>query len=186
MVGGVQLVLALAAGYWVDQHLLLRARENPWRRPFEGIATALIALVLVSYPLLFGLGAMGFVASRPEALFLSAEERTALAWLAEQPEGEIVLSAERTGNHIPAFSNAIPVLGHPIETLAVERKRAEVARFFASGTPPAERQAMLAKYGVNYIWWGPRERELGEISLAEIEGGTRRFRDGRTEIWQID
>jgi hypothetical protein len=186
MVGGAQYALALPAGYWLDSHLLPWLKEVRWRRVILAALAVPLALVLVSYPLFFGLGAINFVASRPDQLFLSNEETAALAWLERQDDGQIVLSAERTGNHIPAFSNAIPVLGHPIETLAVGQKRADIARFYATGTSPAERQAILTRYGVDYVWWGPAERELGQVALTRMERGRRLFHQGQTEIWQID
>ena len=186
MAGGAQFALALPAGYWLDQHLLPWLQKVRWRKVIVGPPAALLALILISYPLLFGLGAINFVSSRPDKLFLPTDEMAALTWLAGQGDGRIVLSAEQTGNHIPAFSSATPVLGHPIETLAVDEKRADVARFYATGTSPAERQAILARYEVDTVWWGPAERELGRFSPVEMDRSRQLFRKGQVEIWQID
>ena len=64
--------------------------------------------------------------------------------------------------------------------------REDVARFYATGTSPTERRAILTHYGVDYVWWGPAERELGQIDLAEIDRSRPLFDKDRTEIWQID
>jgi len=183
LVGGAHFALTLPAGYWLDKQLLPWLQGAQWRRVIVGPLTALAALILISYPLLFSLGAAGFVASRPDQLFLSANERDALAWLAEHGEGAIILSAEQTGNHIPAFSNATPVLGHPIETLSVEQKRADVARFYTTDASPAERQATLAHYGVNYVWFGPAERALGSFDPAGVDGIQLVFQQEQEQIW---
>lgn len=183
MIGGVQIVLALAAGYWLDAHLLPWLKDVPWRRIILGPAMAMGALILISYPVLFGFGAIGFVTSLPEELFLSNDEMATLEWLAKQEDGRVVLSAELTGNHVPAFSSATPVLGHPIETLAVEEKRTDVAHFFAVETSPAERQAILTRYGVDFVWWGPSERALGANSPGTLPDFREAFRHGDIQIW---
>jgi hypothetical protein len=186
MVGGAQFALALPAGYWVDQQLLPWLQKVRWRKVIVGPLVALLALILISYPLLFGLGAINFVASRPDELFLSTDEMAALTWLAEQGDGRTVLSAEQTGNHIPAFSSATPVLGHPIETLSIEQKRADVAQFYASGTSPAGRQAILARYEVDFIWWGPAEWSLGDASPAGMPGFQLAFQQENVQIWSAE
>ena len=183
LIGGAQFAIAIPAAYWVDQHLLPWLNQIRWRKVVFGPPVALAALALVSYPLMFGLGAAGFVASRPEPLFLTVDETAALQWLAGQEGRPVVLCAEQTGNRIPAYSHAVPVLGHPVETLAVERKRADVARFYAAGTDPAERQAILTQYGVDYIWWGPAEWAVAASGLAPISGLRNAFSQGSAQVW---
>jgi hypothetical protein len=157
LIGGAQFAMAIIAGYWVDHHLLPRVPLDPWRKiPALAILT-LVTVALVSYPLLFGLGAAAFVAGCPESLFLSADELAAMKWLADQGGRPIVMANETTGNHIPAFTDAIPVLGHPVETLAVGQKRRDVDRFYSIQATKAERNEILDRYFVDLVWWGPYE-----------------------------
>lgn len=183
LIGGAQFPLALAAGYWVDQHLLPWLGRTRWRGALASPAAVLLAIILVSYPILFGLGAIGFVASRPGQLFLSSDEQAAFEWLAQEPDPAIVLSSEQTGNRIPAFSNAIPVLGHAIETLHVEEKRIDVARFYSADALSADRQAILEQYGVQHIWWGPSERALGNFKPEALPGLRLAFQSGAVQVW---
>ncbi len=92
-----------------------------------------------------------------------------ISWrTAARPEARPAgLQARTTGNCIPALANAIPVLDHPIQTLAMERKRADVARFYVAGTDPAEPQAIPTQYGVDHIW-GPAEWALGEFDTTGL------------------
>jgi hypothetical protein len=185
LVAGAQIALALPAGAWIDAHLLPWMKGRSWRRTLFSPLAGVVALVLFSYPVLFGLGAIGHVASQPDELFLSSDEIAALEWLDEQGSRGIVLSAEQTGNHIPAYSNATPVLGHPIETLAVDQKRADVAKFYAAYSTVDERMAILSRYSVDYIWWGPAEKAPVGFNLDKIPRLQHQFQFGEVEIWQV-
>jgi hypothetical protein len=157
LIGGAQFAMAIIAGYWIDHHLLAQLPLDPWRKIPALAILALVTVVLVSYPLLFGLGAAAFVSGCPESLFLSADEVAAMKWLADQGGRPIVLANETTGNHIPAFTDAIPVLGHPVETLAIGQKRRDVDRFYSIQATEAERDEILDRYLVDFVWWGPYE-----------------------------
>jgi len=49
------------------------------------------------------------------------------------------------------------------------RKRAEVRQFYDPSTTDAWRQALLDRYNVAYVWYGPHERALssGDTDLAD-------------------
>jgi len=183
LIGGALFALVVPAGYWLDQHLL------PWlaqarQRRVASFAFTVVVLVFISYPLLFGLGAISFVASRPDTLFLAADELTALDWLALQDDQQIVLSAEQTGNRIPAFTSAIPVLGHAVETLSIKQTRADVSDFYDSKSSSVEQQTILAKYDADLIWWGPAEREIGNRESLNLQGVELLFEHGEIQIWR--
>lgn len=183
LIGGAQFALAILAGYWLDQHLLPWLKNSRRRLAIAIPLLTSLALILFSYPFLFGVGGISFVASRPDELFIASEEIAAMNWLAEKGARPVVISAEETGSHLPAFSNAIPVLGHPIETLSIAKKRSDVARFFAVGTLAADRQAILSEYNIDLIWWGPNEHSLGEFSPAELPGCRLAFHQGNIQVW---
>jgi hypothetical protein len=168
LIGGAQFAMAIVAGYWIDRHLIPRLPTLSWRKVAAVPILALATVVLISYPLLFGLGAASSVSTRPDSLFLSADELAALKWLADLGGRPIVLANEMTGNHIPAFSDAIPVLGHPIETLAVEQKRSDVDRFYSTRTTRAEREEIIERYLVDFIWWGPHEQTASRLEELKM------------------
>lgn len=184
LIGGAQFALAVAAGYWLDQHLFPWLKRTRRRHAIAVPVLIGIALLLFSYPIFFGVGGIAFVASRPDKLFIAAEEMAAMDWLSDKDDRPIVFSAEETGNHLPAFSSAIPVLGHPVETLSITKKRLDVACFYSADTLAADRQAILAKYSPDLIWWGPNEKNLGAFSPAGLPGAQLAFQEGNIQVWR--
>ena len=59
-------------------------------------------------------------------------------------------------------------IGHGPETLYLPDKAGRVARFYQSATPAAERQALLAEGGIDFVIDGPRERALGDLDPAGL------------------
>ncbi|NKQ34627.1 MAG: hypothetical protein HF973_03325, partial [Chloroflexi bacterium] len=58
------------------------------------------------------------------------------------------------------------VLGHWAETVNYAEKETAVTQFFTASTANTWRDDMLLTYGVNYVWYGPREKELGSFNPA--------------------
>ena len=102
------------------------------------------------------------VVQQPDPIFRPAAEAEAAAWLQEHGDmGDVVLASYQTGNYVAARSGVRTVVGHWAETISFDEKRAAVGAFYDGGTDDANRRALLARYGVDLVWWGPRERELG-------------------------
>jgi uncharacterized membrane protein len=68
-----------------------------------------------------------------------------------------------TGNYIAAHAGTRVVLGHWAETLDYAQKERSVALFYSSGLDQKVRRQLLSLYQVDYVWFGPRERELGNF-----------------------
>jgi hypothetical protein len=96
----------------------------------------------------------------PDArLFFSANESAAFDWLRHNvPRDAVVLAAPETGLFIPAWAGARVVYGHPLETVDAVRTKSRVEDFF---TGTIDREGVIRNYGVDYIFFGPRERKLG-------------------------
>jgi uncharacterized membrane protein len=45
----------------------------------------------------------------------------------------------------------------------------EIERFFSLDYADSYREELIMKYGVNYIFWGPLEKELGAWNPASAE-----------------
>ena len=183
LVGGATVAMALPAASWLNRELRHWLTSSRQRELLGTLALGLYALLWVSYPMLFSLSATGYVANRPATLFINGSEWAALDWLEENAAGQVVLSSEESGARIPAYSDARPVLGHPVETLEVERKRADVAAFYDLTTDPETRRALLDEYGVDIIWLGPAERALGGIDPAALPGWQPVFSRGCVQLW---
>ncbi|MBN2048684.1 MAG: hypothetical protein JW750_12635 [Anaerolineaceae bacterium] len=128
----------------------------------------LSALLLVGLSVLTNLVvlASGLIAaqSRAPQVYLTADEFTAVEWLADHAaEGDLVLSSEEIGNIIPAYSRARVVVGHPFETVNAESETAFVTDFYSGRLPLSN----LIERGVTLVFYGPREQALGPAPLIE-------------------
>jgi hypothetical protein len=86
----------------------------------------------------------------------------AIAWLGEHSASDdVILSSYRVGNIIPARIGRRVVWGHWDETAFYEEKKADVAAFFDTTTADSVRQAILRRYGVDYLFYGSSEQALG-------------------------
>jgi len=109
------------------------------------------------------------VAARKPPIFRPRAELDALSWLAAHgTPDDVVLSGYRTGNYVPVVADVRVVLGLGTETVDAARKEAEVRRFFDGGTADAWRQQLLARYSVDYVLWGPEERDLGSFDPRAV------------------
>jgi len=50
-----------------------------------------------------------------------------------------------------------------LETVDAEQKRGETARFPSAATADDLRRDLLARYAIDDVFWGPRERDLGDF-----------------------
>jgi uncharacterized membrane protein len=124
----------------------------------------IIVLVTVPSNLLLLLGNSLEVAKCEPPIFHDVEELEAINWLKENTSHQdIVLSSYETGNLIPARSGNRVFLGHGSETIRLEEKRLIVEKFFKSKTSDAYRVGILKDYKISYVFFGPRERGLGDF-----------------------
>ena len=102
-------------------------------------------------------------ASRPaEPAFRPAAEVAAFKYLeAHSQPNAVVLAAFETGNALPAWAAVHVVIGHGPESVRLEELRERVAAFYDDSTTDAARLALLRELGVDYVFWGPAERALG-------------------------
>jgi len=67
------------------------------------------------------------------------------------------------GNYIPAYAGNFVYLGHQSETPHFAEKRTLVDKFFSGQMTDAEAKEFLRQARVNYIFFGPQEKELGQF-----------------------
>ena len=98
-------------------------------------------------------------------------------WLAERvaPE-DVVLAAyapqarppATAGNYLPARVGARVFVGHGPETVHVEEKQAQMLRFFDASAGDAWRQDLIAEHSIDYVFWGPAERQMGDFDPRDV------------------
>jgi uncharacterized membrane protein len=79
------------------------------------------------------------------------------------------LASYETGNYLPARVGARAFVGHGPESVRAAEKKALAAQFFRGATEDTWRQNLLTEYGIDYVFWGPQERKLGDFDLAAAE-----------------
>lgn len=153
---GIYIPLALLGVLGLEQ-IQNRALKG-WSFRFS--AGLLLVLALPTNFVIF-LAAQHGIQTRDPALYLTRGEMNAISWLAENlPRGAIVLASPGTGLFIPAYSGSRVVYGHPYETVDASRMEAESAQFYSSGGAGLDG---FTRLGVSYIFYGPREMELGSL-----------------------
>lgn len=78
------------------------------------------------------------------------------------PKNAVVFCSHDTGNALPAWAPAHVVLGHGPETANYRQVSKAVASFFNKETTHQERKDFIAEYQIDYVFWGPAEKRLGE------------------------
>jgi len=122
------------------------------RRVIRGAALGILlysqnAFLYIVYVLsALGTGPFSRALFEPVAAFEAAE------WLRAQGPTVVVLACEEDGNFLAGWIEGRVVLGHAGATVEVARKREEVAAFFSGRLSPAERAALIRRYGVTHIY----------------------------------
>ncbi|HQA67430.1 MAG TPA: hypothetical protein PK801_03840 [Aggregatilineales bacterium] len=146
---------ALGAGRLVGAPGEGRARMAWWARQ---AALAVVFVLLAGTPVLLIAGGAALASAPQWPIFHPADELAALNWLRDHaPADSHVLSTFESGNVLPAHAGVRVVVGHGPETVNALEKKEQAPRFFHGGMTDAERQALLSRYGVRYVWVGPPE-----------------------------
>ncbi len=179
---GVQVPLGLLAGVGLAQ-----ITDGGWQMARgKRLALALAVALAAMSNLYLTAGLTMAAGARAPALFWPADVLAGVDWLGENTSWEeTVLSSFEVGNLIPARIGHRVVLGHWIETLDYGEKREAVARFFAAATPDAERQRLLERYGVAYVFHGPYERALGGFDPAQADYLSPIFTEHDVRIYRV-
>jgi hypothetical protein len=158
---GFYVPLACLAVLGVKQ--LAGERARAWR-----ILVTLWAVLAIPTNLV--LIATGVFAAQTHDLnvYLTRDEAAALDWLADNiDEGALVLAGPQIGAYIPAYMDGRVIYGHPFETVDAEMQEAVVTGFYAGRETGGRLAVFLQEQGVDYVFYGPRERALGELAQPE-------------------
>jgi len=179
LVGGLMPVLAHPLG-GIARLLRYSPRRLCW-------LTQALILVLAAISNLYLVSNYALAAAaRHPTLFHTADEVAAVEWLDVHSEwDETVLAAYETGNWIAGAIGHRVVLGHWAETVDYKVKRMQVAAFYATVTPQAERRTWLSRWGARYVYVGPEERALGSFDPAEADYLQPVFRQGEIVIYLV-
>jgi len=168
LVEGAQVPLSLLAA-WGAARLWHLGKSTIPHRLFKPvlirrcIVAALLATMLPTSLILL-IGSSGWMFARPAPIFRDRAEIAALDWLAGRTQpNDAILTAYDTGTYLPVRVGARVFLGHGLETVDADGKEAMVTRFFGAAPEDSWKEWLLAEYGVDYVFWGPAERALGDF-----------------------
>ena len=191
---GVQVPMGLLAGVGLAEGILpglglaegLRRPGKKLRVCLRWLALALVVALMAMSNLYMTTGLALAAGKRAPAMFQSADLLAVVDWLGENSEwDDTVLSGFGTGNLIPARIGHRVVLGHWMETVNYEEKRAAVARFYDAGTPDAERRELSEEWGVVYVFRGAEERSLGDFDPAAAAWLNLAFQSGDVAVYRV-
>jgi hypothetical protein len=145
-----------------------------------------VALASISNLFLVASSTLSATLGHPDVTQPVAVEE-AIAWLGQHSAPDaVVLSSYRVGNIIPARVGRRVVWGHWDETAFYREKEADVTAFFDGATPDVERQDILRRYEVDYVFHGPREQELGRFKPSADSYLDEVYRNQEVVIYQVE
>jgi len=152
----------LAEGYWVAliaQAMVFFDRNEQKR--FRGYQWVLGLALPTTLILSLGGGSATLTPGRP--IFRPRAEIEAFLFLDEIAEADkVVLASYETGNALPAWAPVFVVIGHGPESVGLAELTPRVENFYQANTTTKERLALIAEFGVDFIFWGPNEQLLGD------------------------
>ncbi|MBT3391464.1 MAG: hypothetical protein HN413_13775 [Chloroflexi bacterium] len=155
---------ALAA--WGLEQLAKHGKKSYrfWTRWIFGLAIPTNILVIVIA--FFG------VQTHEPRFYLTFDEVQALAWIeANTSPDALILASPEMGAFIPAYTGRRVIYGHPYETVNAAAEQSAVEQFFAGEIG----EEFLAARGVDVIFYGSREQNLGPLSPTQ--SATQQFGD---------
>jgi hypothetical protein len=195
LIEGAQVPLCILATVGMTSYVLpavrrsrmataLSARGYPSRRLELLVRNLLVGLALPSTVFLLLSASLAAASGAPD-MFHSADEIAAVDWLgANSSPDDTVLASYDIGGFIPPRIGHRVFMGHWTETVDVAGKRTAAEHFYGAASDD-ERLAILRQYRIAYVFYGPRERELGEFNPALADYLTRVFNDHDVSVYQV-
>jgi hypothetical protein len=174
LIEGVQVPLSLLAAWGLVRISNLKSHVSGARR---WLIVSVVLVVISLTNLLIVAGSSLMLQGQPVQIYRDVAETRAMDWLAERvaPE-DVVLAAyapqarppATAGNYLPARVGARVFVGHGPETVHVEEKQAQMLRFFDASAGDAWRQDLIAEHSIDYVFWGPAERQMGDFDPRDV------------------
>jgi len=193
LLNGWQIPIAILATTFVYKHVLPNLHSSRLGFKLDEIARKpgvipLLMLMLVVPTNIYLWSWRLFDLSRHDyPFYLHKDEIDALRWLEDHAAGDdVILSSLTIGQYIPARTGARAYLAHWAQTLDFYSKRENVEIFFDNNTSPAIRDAILAAGSVDYLFFGPAEREMGVYSPRDADFLVEIYSQGEVMIYSVD
>jgi hypothetical protein len=179
---GFYVPVAALAVFGLDS---LRQKLSTGRHPRRArwLTPALFALALPTNLLLILIGLAGAVSHAP-ILYVTHDEDRALAWIqAQTPQHALILASPDIANLVPAYTGRRVIYGHPFETVSAALEEQRVKEFYSQNTKVNPGSGLIFDRQVDYILYGPRERQLG--SGIDLSAFSLVFTSGPVQIYAV-
>jgi hypothetical protein len=170
-------LLATMGLVWLLEQNILKYR----RILFLALAVLLMSLT----NLLLLAGSIITISQQPDTVFIPGDEAVAATWLNQQTGPVAVLAAYPTGNYLPTVANVRAFVGHGPETINSDEKRKLVKIFFDSTTTDEWRRELLQKYEVQYLYYGPAERAIGNFGPDQASYLALTYENESVQIFKV-
>ncbi len=183
----------LTEGVWVAWCILaMAALEQPENMPAANSSRGRDwrwAPLWLAFPSTLFLLAGGMLAawSPSQPVFRPTAQVEVFNYLAANaPREAVILAAFDTSNALPAWAPVRVLAGHGPESIHKSEIEPQIASFYDARTDDSQRRALLERFGVAYVYWGPAERKLGDwapvsasyLSLVKEQGDYALFQVG--------
>jgi hypothetical protein len=177
----------LVEGVWVA--MVIVALWSVRHASSPGVSSKLFLFTsLLAFPstLILLLGGMLSASNPGMPLHRPAQEAAAFVELSQQaPAGSLVMASYPTGNALPAWAPLRVVIGHGPESANLEAMQTLVQRFYDTSTTDAERRQIIAGMGIEYVFYGPQEVELGAWDPSQAVYLKEITRQGDYAIYEV-
>lgn len=149
-------------GFWVALVVLAfwGLDKFPWLKKRIG----LVAITFLTTILLYA-GSILTVLNPIQPVYLPIEQANFYEILNNHPNlkpDSLVLASFETGKHLPAWLPVQVLVGRGPESIGFDNLLPQVKAFYSSQTTDEERLAFLKEYQIQYVFWGPEEKTLGD------------------------
>ncbi len=118
--------------------------------------------------------------------YLEASYDQAAAWLKEHTsQDSVILAGTSRGLFVAGLSGRAVFYGHGVETLRNDEKRQAVQAAFQNPLAEQSAEALINRWGVDYVIWGGPETDWAAISPADLPGLTVVFEAAPVKIYAV-
>lgn len=154
---------------------------------FWRIGALILVVISISTPGIFFMRWQSAQLHEPRYFYASNDVLDALHWIrTNTPPSSIVLGDVWTGNLVPHYAGRATYLGHHHQTSNYPKKLKEVRDwFFESADEPAEKTTWLRQTGIDYLVFGPYERQQGSFDPAQLTALVPVFSRGAVTVYAV-
>jgi hypothetical protein len=179
----------LPEGVWVAWVVLAMVPLESWlaERHRWRLAPFIPLFLLFPSTLLLWFGGLQAARQPQMPLFRPAAEVALFERLGSTViKDEVVLASFETSNPLPAWAPLRMVIGHGPESAGMAELLPEVAAFYSSDTTDVRRLALLRRFDVHFVFWGPAERLLGDWDPHQATYLQPLYQVGEYAVFQVN